>query len=78
MRDGGKKMDTYRGNLDISLTRVQVDMTLEDIRRILRCFKAVEYMMNIDGESYLDEDDYIIVTRLEGIHKILSDVRYGS
>lgn len=71
-------MDTYRGNLDISLTRVQVDMTLEDIRRILRCFKAVEYMMNIDGESYLDEDDYIIVTRLEEIHKILSDVRYGS
>ena len=71
-------MDTFRGNIDISINRIQVDMTLEDIRRILRCFKAVEYLMNIDGKSYLDEDDYIIATRLEGIYKILSDVRYGS
>ncbi len=71
-------MDIFEDNLNLSINRVQVDMTLEDIRRILRCFKTVEYLMNIDCESYLDEDDYIIVTRLEGIYKILSDVRFGS
>ena len=71
-------MEMSEEDPDILSNLVQVEMSLDDIRRIIRCFKAVEYLMKIDGESYLDEDDYLIESRLEGIYKILSDVRYGS
>ena len=71
-------MEMNEEDPDILSNLVQVEMSLDDIRRIIRCFKAVEYLMKIDGESYLDEDDYLIESRLEGIYKILSDVRYGS
>ncbi len=61
-----------------SLNRVQVEMSRDDIVRILRCFKAAEKMMNAGGGGFLDEEDYLIARRLENLYTILSEVRIGS
>jgi hypothetical protein len=63
---------------DMNLNRVQVEMSRDDIVRILRCFKAAEHMMNAGGGGFLDEDDYLIAHRLENLYEILSEVRVGS
>jgi hypothetical protein len=64
--------------LNADLNRVQVEMSLDDIERILRCFKAVEHLVNGNGDGFLDEEDYIIAQRLASLYTILSEVRIGS
>lgn len=52
-------------HLELLDTRVQLDLSLDDLRMILGCFRSVEYQMQVDDEPYLDEDGLTLKNRLE-------------
>jgi hypothetical protein len=46
-------------------TRECVDLSLNDIRIIVGCFRAVAYREEVDNEEYLDADSLELKQRLE-------------
>ena len=51
--------------LELLDTRVQLDLSLNELRIILNCFRAVEYQMKVDAEPYLDADGFALKSRIE-------------
>jgi hypothetical protein len=51
--------------LDLLDTRCKLNLSLDDLRIILNCFRGIEYQMEIDHEPYLDEHGIALKSRLE-------------
>jgi hypothetical protein len=65
--DAEKKLETLK-------KRTRIDLSLNDIRIIVGCFKAVAYQAEIDDEPYLDPDALELKSRLESLYeKLLKD-----
>lgn len=45
--------------------RLRLDLTVNELRIMVGCLKAVEYLMRIDDEPYLDADALELKQRLE-------------
>ena len=60
-------MPTMLADMDIAILRepIQLDLSLNDLRMMVNCMKAVEYQMSIDDETYLDDDARALKKRLE-------------
>ena len=59
--------------LELLDTRVQLDLSLDELRIILNCFRAVEYQMKIDDEPYLDADGFALKSRIENKYESAVD-----
>ncbi len=57
--------------LDLLDTRLQLNLSLDDLRIILNCFRGIEYQMEIDDEPYLDEDGIVLKDRLEDKYRAI-------
>jgi len=55
--------------LDILKTGKPLDLSLNDIRIIVGCFRAVAYQEELDGEQYLDADALALKARLESVYR---------
>ena len=64
-------MDVIRseGILDLLDTRCNLNLSLDDLRIILNCFRGIEYQMQIDDEPYLDADGLALKSSLEKKYK---------
>jgi hypothetical protein len=60
-------MPTMHAQRDVAILRepIQLDLSLNDLRMMVNCMKAVEYQMSIDDETYLDNDARSLKKRLE-------------
>ena len=52
-------------NLILLDTGCELDLSLNDLRIIVNCFRGIEYQMQIDDEAYLDRDGFALKSRLE-------------
>jgi hypothetical protein len=57
--------------LDILKKKTRLDLSLNDVRIILGCFRAVAYQAEVDGEQYLDPDALELKSRLETLYEKL-------
>ena len=55
--------------LDILKNRKRLDLSLNDIRILVGCFRALAYQGELDGEQYLDADALELKERLESIYR---------
>ncbi|MBE3065112.1 MAG: hypothetical protein IMZ69_08865 [Spirochaetes bacterium] len=64
-------MPTVHAERDITILRepIQLDLSLNDLRMMVNCMRAVEYQMSIDDETYLDDDARALKKRLEGTYE---------
>jgi len=51
--------------LELLETRLKLNMSLNDLRLIVNCFRAVEYQMKLDDEPYLDDEGMALSERLK-------------
>jgi hypothetical protein len=54
--------------LDLLDTRVKLNISLNDLRLIVNCFRAIEYQMKLDDERYLDEEGLSLAERLKATY----------
>jgi hypothetical protein len=54
--------------LEILKNRTCLDFSLNEIRMIVGCFKAVAYQSEIDDEPYLDPDTLELKAKLESLY----------
>ena len=60
--------------LEVLKKKTQLGLTLNDIRIIVGCFRAVAYQARIDDEPYLDSDALALKARLESLYaKLLKE-----
>jgi hypothetical protein len=57
--------------LKILKKKTRLDLSLNDVRIIVGCFRAVAYQEEVDGESYLDPDGRALKSRLESLYEKL-------
>ena len=64
-------MPTMVAKMDIAILRepIDLDLSLNDLRMMVNCMKAVEYQMSIDDKTYLDDDTRALKKRLEGTYE---------
>ena len=55
--------------LDLLDTRVKLNISLNDLRMVVNCFKALEYQGKVDNEPYLNNEALWLKQRLEGTYK---------
>lgn len=55
--------------LDLLDARVKLNMSINDLRIVVNCFRALEYQMKVDNEAYLDSESLSLKQRLEGTYK---------
>ena len=55
--------------LDLLAARVKLNISLNDLRLVVNCFKALEYQGKVDNEDYLDGEALYLKQRLEGTYK---------
>jgi hypothetical protein len=55
--------------LDLLDTRVKLNISMNDLRLVVNCFKALEYQGKVDNESYLGHEGLSLKERLEGTYK---------
>ena len=55
--------------LDLLDTRVKLNISINDLRMVVNCFKALEYQGKVDNEDYLNGEAYSLKQRLEGTYK---------
>ena len=55
--------------LDLLDSRVKLNISLGDLRIVVKCFKALDYQGRIDNESYLGNEGLSLKERLEGTYK---------
>jgi len=61
-------------NLDVLHARVRLDLSVNELRIVVGCFKAIAHQMEIENEPYLDGDGIALKTRLESLYeKTLED-----
>ncbi len=51
--------------LEMLNRHLQLDLSLNDLRITIGCFRAVAYLMKIDDEPYLDSDALELLGKLE-------------
>ena len=56
--------------LDLLDTRVKLNISMNDLRIVVNCFKALEYQGKVDNEVYLGREALSLKQRLEGTYKI--------
>jgi hypothetical protein len=49
--------------------RVVVDLTVNELRILLGCLRAIEYQMIADDEPYLDPDGFALKVKLQGLYR---------
>ncbi len=60
--------------LEILKKKTRLDLTLNELRIIVGCFRAVAYQAERDDEQYLDKDAVDLKARLESLYaKLLKD-----
>ena len=60
--------------LKILRKRARLDLSVNEIRIILGCFRAVAYQAEIDDEPYLDQEAIELKTKLESLYlKLLQE-----
>jgi hypothetical protein len=64
-------MDLFDKRLEILDDIFLIELTVDDLRRILKVFEFVKYQMELDGEMYLDCYDKELQNRLERKYCIL-------
>jgi hypothetical protein len=57
--------------LDVLKRRTFLDLSINDIRMIVGCFRAVAYQAELDGAPYLDADALELKSRLESEYERL-------
>jgi len=55
--------------LDLLDARVKLNMSINDLRLVVNCFRALDYQSKVDNETYLDGDALSLKQRLEGTYK---------
>lgn len=55
--------------LDLLDARVKLNISINDLRIVVNCFRALEYQMKVDNEAYLDTEALSLKQRLEGTYK---------
>ena len=55
--------------LDLLDTRVKLNISMNDLRIVVNCFKALDYQGKVDNESYLNGEAQSLKQRLEGTYK---------
>ena len=55
--------------LDLLDARVKLNISINDLRIVVNCFRALEYQMKVDNEAYLDSESLSLKQRLEGTYK---------
>jgi hypothetical protein len=55
--------------LDLLDTRVKLNISMNDLRIVVNCFKALDYQGKVDNESYLNGEAQYLKQRLEGTYK---------
>lgn len=59
--------------------KTHLDLTLDEIRIILGCFRAVEYQAELDNEPYLDAGALALKAKLESLYaRLLKDTNGGA
>jgi len=64
-----QSMMTEIRKLDLLDARVKLNISINDLRMVINCFKALEYQGKVDNESYLDNEALFLKQRLEGTYK---------
>ena len=54
--------------LELLETRLKLNLSLNDLRLIVNCFRAIEYQMKLDDEPYLDEEGEALSERLKATY----------
>jgi hypothetical protein len=69
-------MSTMQAGLDLGMLTepVHLNLSLNDLRMIVGCFRAVVYQATVDDEPYLDPDAIALKRRLELQYRKLLDV----
>ena len=55
--------------LELLETRIKLNLSLNDLRMIIGCLRAIEYQMKIDDEPYLDANGLELKSKLEAFYK---------
>jgi hypothetical protein len=55
--------------VDLLDSRVNVSMSVNDLRILANCFRALEYQGRVDDESYLDADAQALKGRVESAYQ---------
>ena len=61
-------MDSADERLEILDSIINMDITVDDLRRILMLFRSVKYQMEYDDESHLDINDEVLMSWLEHLY----------
>jgi hypothetical protein len=54
--------------LEILKKKARLDLSINDIKIIVGCFRAVAYQSEIDDELYLDQDSVELKKKLESLY----------
>jgi hypothetical protein len=57
--------------LELLETRIKLNLSLDDLRIIIGCLRAIEYQMKIDDEPYLDTNGLALKSKLETFYKAM-------
>ncbi len=57
--------------LELLDTRIKLNLSLNDLRIIIGCLRAIEYQMKIDDEPYLDSNGLELKSKLEAFYKVM-------
>jgi len=61
-------MDSVDERLEVLDTVINLDITVDDLRRILMLFRYVKYRMEYDDESHLDLQDEVLMRWFEHLY----------
>ena len=64
-------MDLLEKKLNILDDIYELELSVDDLRRIMRAFSFVAYKMELDGEMYLDLYDQDLMNRLDNNYRSL-------
>jgi hypothetical protein len=64
-------MDLLERRLHILDDIYKIELTVDDLRRIMKAFCFVAYKMELDGERYLDRYDKDLMDRLDKKYRVL-------
>jgi hypothetical protein len=55
--------------VDLLEARLSVNMSLNDLRILVNCLRALDYQGRVDDEAYLDDDALALKGRLESAYR---------
>jgi hypothetical protein len=58
-----------RPRLELLKLRKSVDLSLNDLRILVGCMRALAYQSELEGEQYLDVDAQALQKRLESLYE---------